>query len=63
MGANIWNSIPQAMRQLQKYRFKNNNNWILFSNLLKTEFKISFISIYVHVALLAFTYTIFVSFL
>ena len=24
MGANIWNSFPQAMRHLQKYRFKNN---------------------------------------
>ena len=44
MGANICNSIPQDMRQIQKYRFKNNNNWILFSNLLKT----GYLSWYIH---------------
>ena len=68
MGANICDSIPQAMRQLQKYRFKNNNNWIFFSNLLKTGYLSWYIHkwneknlkcllfLFMHVALLAFTY-------
>ena len=38
MGAKIWSSIPNVMRQLPKYRFKKKNNGIFISNLLKTGF-------------------------
>ena len=37
MGANIWNSIPEAMRQPQKFRFKNIITESFFQIFLKQD--------------------------
>ena len=55
-GTNIWNAIPEAMRQLQKYRCKKIITESFFQIFLKQDYYLLFI--YVLVASLAFTSTI-----